>query len=277
MLPSGLRGGPWHSTAGWLRPVLLAETSCIPLPVSSMRCQQHHCLASNETELLEKLVPHPGSLSMHRELWYRASLAWRSILESASPAGGTALVVAHNAINQALLCTAVGLPPSSFRRFHQNNGALTVLDFVRGGDGAAGEDTRVLVDRVNQVCDASCACNSPTRLWQVERGCAPRTRPGARMAVLAEGACFTPSLHDLCPAPSLPSCAVPGQPHAAREGGPCARPPTAPPDYGVWRCCRCGSAVLHSTALRQRRGRPSVDWRWHPGAAGVRYAGSSCS
>ncbi len=56
-----------------------------------------------------------------RELWHRASLAWRFILAedpqdaqpgNAGPArlaadGATELVVAHNAINQALICHAL--------------------------------------------------------------------------------------------------------------------------------------------------------------------------
>jgi broad specificity phosphatase PhoE len=81
-----------------------------------------------------------------RELWYRASLAWREILGS-DALGSQGLVVAHNAVNQALLCTAVGLPPNFFRRFAQSNAAFSVLDFEPGPGGAP----RVRVERVNQV------------------------------------------------------------------------------------------------------------------------------
>ena len=81
-----------------------------------------------------------------RELWYRASLAWREILTSHESAQST-LLVAHNAVNQALVATAIGLPPTYFRRLLQNNAATTVLDFQPNKDGPP----RVNVDRLNQV------------------------------------------------------------------------------------------------------------------------------
>ncbi|PNH01699.1 hypothetical protein TSOC_012395 [Tetrabaena socialis] len=81
-----------------------------------------------------------------RELWHRASLAWRGILAAAPqpqadavptaaaahPTAAVAdpwvaLVVAHNAINQGLVAIALGLPPSYFRRLPQNNAALSVI------------------------------------------------------------------------------------------------------------------------------------------------------
>ena len=52
-------------------------------------------------------------------LWERARGAWREMraAESAADgADGVTLVVAHNAINQALLCTACGLGAENFRR-----------------------------------------------------------------------------------------------------------------------------------------------------------------
>ena len=58
------------------------------------------------------------------------------------------------AVNQALLCTALGLPPTFFRRFAQSNAAFTVLDF-EGGGGEGGQRVaaapRVRVERMNQV------------------------------------------------------------------------------------------------------------------------------
>ena len=89
-------------------------------------------------------VPHEFEIDGHwpvRELWYRSSLAWKEVLESlhldkrnvSRTLGETkaisALVVAHNAVNQALICTAIGLPPDFFRRFVQTNAAHTILDF----------------------------------------------------------------------------------------------------------------------------------------------------
>jgi 2-carboxy-D-arabinitol-1-phosphatase len=82
------------------------------------------------------------------ELWYRASLAWRDILLD-TDVHRCALVVAHNAVNQALVATAVGLQPTFFRRLLQSNAASTVLDFVPKGPD---QPPVVTIDRLNQVC-----------------------------------------------------------------------------------------------------------------------------
>lgn len=83
---------------------------------------------------------------MLRELWFRASLAWQQVL-GAKQGHRNILLVAHNAVNQALVATAIGLPPTYFRRLLQNNAATTVLDFQPNGDGPP----RVNLDRLNQV------------------------------------------------------------------------------------------------------------------------------
>ena len=53
-----------------------------------------------------------------RELWYRGSLAWQAIL--GAEVLPSVLVVAHNAVNQAMVATAIGLPASYFRRLTQS-------------------------------------------------------------------------------------------------------------------------------------------------------------
>ncbi|GMH38031.1 hypothetical protein BSKO_05915 [Bryopsis sp. KO-2023] len=85
-----------------------------------------------------------------RELWYRASLAWRDILLS-DDSCSTVLVVAHNAVNQALICSAVGLPPTHFRRLLQSNAATTVVDF-QPSDESDGPP-RVTLNKLNQSPD----------------------------------------------------------------------------------------------------------------------------
>jgi phosphoserine phosphatase len=69
------------------------------------------------------------------ELWQQAQEAWDSIFIHAQEQAGrkTLLVVAHNAINQALLCTALGIPPHGFRRFQQDNAGISVLSFPEQG------------------------------------------------------------------------------------------------------------------------------------------------
>jgi len=82
-----------------------------------------------------------------RELWYRGSLAWQEVLGRADTFS-TALVVAHNAVNQAMIATALGLPPAYFRRILQSNGATSVLDL--SPPITPGNPVRVTVDRLNQ-------------------------------------------------------------------------------------------------------------------------------
>lgn len=90
-------------------------------------------------------MPEGGESAGRRELWYRASLAWGEVLGCEGVR--SALIVAHNAVNQALLATALGLPPAFFRRLTQTNAATSVLDFQPNGDAPP----TLTVDRINQV------------------------------------------------------------------------------------------------------------------------------
>lgn len=82
------------------------------------------------------------------ELWDRAAAAWRDLL---SDTGTNTLVVAHNAVNQALLCTAMGLPPSAFRKVLQTNAAVSRLTFPNGSDDT--EQLAVVVECINRAPD----------------------------------------------------------------------------------------------------------------------------
>ena len=106
-----------------------------------------------------------------RELWHRASLAWQDILQSPD-VKDTALVVAHNAVNQALICSALGLTPLHFRRLTQTNAAFTVLDFEWSTSGKA----KVKVERMNYFP------NGPLRNEKLGRA-------GADRLVLVSGQC----------------------------------------------------------------------------------------
>ena len=55
-----------------------------------------------------------------------------------------------HALAQALICTALNLPPTYFRKLLQSNAATTVLDFQPLPDDPS--VTQVIVDRLNQVC-----------------------------------------------------------------------------------------------------------------------------
>ncbi len=67
-----------------------------------------------------------------QQVWGRAIAAWQRIIRSVS---GTGIVVAHDAINKAILCNLFGLTPEHFWNFKQGNGAVTVIDYPQGPDG----------------------------------------------------------------------------------------------------------------------------------------------
>jgi len=106
-----------------------------------------------------------------RELWYRASLCWQRILTEEYQ---QTLVVAHNAINQGLVNTAIGLPPSYFRCFLQSNAAVTVLDFAPNGD----KPPLATLERMN---------NSPGSPFEESAGRAT----GMRVVLVRHGATYT--------------------------------------------------------------------------------------
>lgn len=104
------------------------------------------------------------------ELWYRASLAWREILENNDingPKHARILVVAHNAVNQALIATALGLDSTYFRRLTQSNAAFSVLEFDWDSDTNSNSNSllpNVTVERLNY------SPQGPLRNWSVQKG-----------------------------------------------------------------------------------------------------------
>ena len=65
-----------------------------------------------------------------RELWERGAECWKEVL---SAEGEDILVVAHNAVIQAMTANALGLAPEYFRRLEQSNCGLTSFAFETGG------------------------------------------------------------------------------------------------------------------------------------------------
>ncbi|KAK8628971.1 hypothetical protein V6N13_077830 [Hibiscus sabdariffa] len=80
-----------------------------------------------------------------RELWGRARNCWDKILAHESK---SALVVAHNAVNQALVATAMGLGTEYFRILLQSNCGVSVLDFVPRLEGGS---PYICLNRLNQT------------------------------------------------------------------------------------------------------------------------------
>lgn len=67
-----------------------------------------------------------------QQVWERALVTWKEIVRSVS---GVGIVVAHDAINKAILCQLFGLEPQHFWNFKQGNGAVSVIDYPQGPDG----------------------------------------------------------------------------------------------------------------------------------------------
>ncbi|MEM8505433.1 MAG: histidine phosphatase family protein [Cyanobacteria bacterium P01_D01_bin.1] len=70
-----------------------------------------------------------------REIWQRAALFWQTVLEK--HAGQTVLLVAHSAINRALVGSAIGLGPESLNSMGQDNCAINILNFTSQDSQAA--------------------------------------------------------------------------------------------------------------------------------------------
>lgn len=68
------------------------------------------------------------------QVWSRVTAAWKKIVQSYSKQSVTVLVVAHDAVNKAILCQLFGLSPEHFWNFKQGNGAVTVIDYPQGID-----------------------------------------------------------------------------------------------------------------------------------------------
>jgi len=89
-------------------------------------------------DLLEQWQSAPETVQMPEgenlaDVWKRAIAGWQDIVNSAQP-GTTTLVVAHDAINKAILCHVAGVGPESFWNFKQGNGAVSVIDYQNGSD-----------------------------------------------------------------------------------------------------------------------------------------------
>jgi len=74
-----------------------------------------------------------------QQVWDRAVECWQKIVAEqgdASEEMKTGIVVAHDAINKVILCALLGLSPSNFWNVKQGNGAVSVIDYSDGKDGA---------------------------------------------------------------------------------------------------------------------------------------------
>ena len=70
------------------------------------------------------------------DLWARARVAWAAMRSSDGSVDGMTLVVTHNACGQALLCTALGLDATNFRRFEFPNCGAAEVELNSAGEAA---------------------------------------------------------------------------------------------------------------------------------------------
>ena len=82
-------------------------------------------------------VQMPGGENLD-DVYGRAKKGWGDIVAaySDSEETKTVLVVAHDAINKAILCQVLGLGPDKFWQFKQGNGAVSVIDYTDGAGTA---------------------------------------------------------------------------------------------------------------------------------------------
>jgi probable phosphoglycerate mutase len=92
--------------------------------------------------MLQQWQRHPETVQMPegenlQQVWDRAIAGWQAIVksvESRTSEPCTVLVVAHDAINKAILCYIAGLGVDAFWNFKQGNGAVSVIDYPNGAD-----------------------------------------------------------------------------------------------------------------------------------------------
>ncbi|MCS5692710.1 histidine phosphatase family protein [Cyanobium sp. FGCU-6] len=78
-------------------------------------------------------VQMPGGETIH-DVWRRSLTSWEQIAAGLDERE-TALVVAHDAVNKAILCALLGLSPGDIWAVKQGNGGVTVIDYPRGISG----------------------------------------------------------------------------------------------------------------------------------------------
>lgn len=89
----------------------------------------------HQWQTMPETVQMPEGENLH-QVWKRAIAGWRHIVQTCAQSETpiTALVVAHDAVNKAILCGLFGLGPNSFWAFKQGNGGITVVDYPKGAD-----------------------------------------------------------------------------------------------------------------------------------------------
>ena len=116
--------------------------------------------------LLHQWQQHPETVQMPegenlQDVWNRAIAAWQAIINAAATRSTdqpyTILVVAHDAINKAILCHVSGLGAESFWNFKQGNGAVSVIDYPQGVKAAPLMQAMNITTHLGGVLDKTAA------------------------------------------------------------------------------------------------------------------------
>jgi phosphoserine phosphatase len=91
-----------------------------------------------------------------QQVWDRSVADWQSIVDTA-PDGSTGLVVAHDAVNKVILCHILGLQPKDIWAVKQGNGAVSVIDYVDGPNGAVTVQALNITSHLGGVLDKTAA------------------------------------------------------------------------------------------------------------------------
>ncbi|MEO1001494.1 MAG: histidine phosphatase family protein [Cyanobacteria bacterium J06638_7] len=100
-------------------------------------------------------VQMPEGETIH-DVWHRSLDTWRTIAASLE-GGETALVVAHDAVNKAILCGLLGLTPADIWMIKQGNGGVSVIDYPPAADGTAVLAALNLTSHLGGVLDSTAA------------------------------------------------------------------------------------------------------------------------
>ena len=93
-----------------------------------------------------------------QQVWERAIAAWKDIVASApQDRPTTILVVAHDAINKAILCHLMDWGPDKFWVFKQGNGAVSVIDYPQGAEGKPVAQALNITTHLGGVLDKTAA------------------------------------------------------------------------------------------------------------------------
>jgi probable phosphoglycerate mutase len=94
-----------------------------------------------------------------QQVWDRAIAAWAKIVKNHanSSEAKTGIVVAHDAINKVIVCSLLGLKPDNFWNIKQGNGAVSVIDYPEGVEGAPVLQAINLTTHLGGVLDRTAA------------------------------------------------------------------------------------------------------------------------